>query len=33
LMVLKDMEKRVAKRCQTWNSGECIADVPYPLHH
>ena len=24
------MEKRAAKRCQAWNSGERIADVPHP---
>jgi hypothetical protein len=27
------MEKRAAKRCQAWNSGERIADVPHPPHH
>jgi hypothetical protein len=27
------MEKRAAKRCQTGNSNECIADVPHPPHH
>jgi hypothetical protein len=32
-MVLRDMEKRAAKRCQAWNSGERIADVPHPPHH
>ena len=26
------MEKRAAKRCQAWNSGERIADVPHPPH-
>jgi hypothetical protein len=29
-MVLRDMEKRAAKMCQTWNSGERIAAVPHP---
>jgi len=33
LMVLRDMEKRAAKRCQAWNSGERIADVPHPPYH
>ncbi len=28
-----DMEKRAAKRCQAWNSGERIADVPHPPYH
>jgi len=32
-MVLRDLEKRAAKRCQAWNCGERIADVPHPLHH
>src|SRR5258708_24171280 len=32
-MVLRDMEKRAAKRCQAWNSGERIADVPHPPYH
>jgi hypothetical protein len=32
-MVLRNMEKRAAKRCQAWNSGERIADVPHPPHH
>ena len=32
-MVLKDMEKRAAERCQAWNSGERIADVPHPPCH
>ena len=27
-MVLRDMEKRAAKRCQAWNSGE--RRVPFP---
>ena len=27
------MEKRAAKRCQAWNSGERIADVPHPPYH
>src|SRR6266568_1506669 len=26
-------EARAAKRCQAWNSGERIADVPHPPHH
>ncbi len=29
-MVLRDMEKRAAKRCQAWNPGERIADVTHP---
>jgi len=32
-MVLRDLEKRAAKRCQAWNCGERIADVPHPPHH
>jgi hypothetical protein len=32
-MVLRDMENRAAKRCQAWNSGERIADVPHPPYH
>jgi hypothetical protein len=32
-MVLRDMEKRAAKRCQAWICGERIADVPHPPHH
>jgi len=28
-----DMEKRAAKRCQAWNSGERRASVPHPPHH
>jgi hypothetical protein len=28
-----DMEKRAAKRCQAWNSGERIAAVPHPPNH
>ena len=27
------MEKRAAKRCQAWNSGERIADVSHLLYH
>jgi hypothetical protein len=27
------MEKRAAKRCQDWNIGERIANVPHPPHH
>jgi hypothetical protein len=27
------MEKHAAKRCQVWNSGERIADVPHSPHH
>ncbi|WP_201374194.1 hypothetical protein [Ktedonobacter robiniae] len=26
------MEKRAAKRCQAWNFGERIADVPHLPH-
>jgi len=26
------MEKRAAKRCQAWNCGERIADVPHSPH-
>jgi hypothetical protein len=28
-----DMEKRAAKRCQAWNSGESIAAVPIQHTH
>ena len=27
------MEKRAAKRCQAWNSGERVAAVPHPPRH
>src|SRR5437660_1693804 len=28
-----NLEKREAKRCQAWHSGERIADVPHLPHH